>query len=142
MGKPWDHILLEAYCLYDSVSTADKIKVYTVEALEEMVETKKENEELEEKQTKTTEHWIDNPMKVKEKIKPKECPNKVCYQCFEIECPFLALAKGRWNDLDDKWVEGRKGYEKEVEGYKESGGTKPSKTNLQEQAQDSKDSLE
>jgi hypothetical protein len=129
----WNWLLSEAYCLYDNISTEDKLRAIVYKGKAQKV---REKEELDKEI-----QMVANPMKKKEKKKPDGCPGEVCYTCFELECPFLALGKGRWNDLDDDWITRRKEYEREVEGYKEE-GTDEFKTRLSEQTQDCKDSVD
>jgi hypothetical protein len=90
MSMGWNHIILEGFCArkWDYQKKCDP-NMYGWEG----------NEDPEKRGTFPNPDY-DPDAKVPER--PEFCEKRICYTCYEKECPHLATGKGRWKDLE--WV--------------------------------------
>ena len=75
----WRHILLEGFCLRSNLKPGKY--VYEVISTNPFKTIKKPSP------------YYDKDKKYKTPKKPKYCKNKVCYDCFGNDCPYLGIAE-------------------------------------------------
>ena len=75
----WNHIILEGFCLRQSMKPGKFIyKVIDTKTL---------------KVEKIPNPFIKKGVKYRTPKKPRFCLNKICYDCFENNCPHLAVGR-------------------------------------------------